>query len=195
MQINFAELPALAPFPETGLLQLFIAAGDLYGANPEDPASSPGFACIYHEDLQGTAVLPASLRKLGADTTLPLEMPDVPLALTFAIDQMVCDITDYRFDDLLPDIAADEALLTAYAEWTSDEAAVSAIRLGGYPTFTQQDPRAFPARVKLGDTSLLTIDTTSGIMWGDCGAAQFLMDERDLQKRDFSRVAYNWDGC
>ena len=113
----------------------------------------------------------------------------------FTLDQMVCDITDYRFAAMLPAIAADEELLTAYAEWTCDEAAVAAIRLGGYPTFTQQDPRSSPAHANLGDTSLLTLDTTAGIMWGDSGAAQFMMRQSDLEARDFSRVAYNWDCC
>jgi uncharacterized protein YwqG len=105
------------------------------------------------------------------------------------------DITDYRFERLLPAIAADEDLLEAFADWTSEEAAVAAIRLGGYATFTQEDPRTYAHFSGMGDTTLLTIDSTTGVMWGDAGAAQFLMHEEDLRRRDFSRVVYSWDCC
>jgi uncharacterized protein YwqG len=38
-QINFAELPQLAGYPETGLLQFFISDNDLYGLQFGDPIS------------------------------------------------------------------------------------------------------------------------------------------------------------
>jgi uncharacterized protein YwqG len=37
------------------------------------------------------------------------------------------------------------------------------------------------------------VDTTDGVMWGDSGVAQFLMQEDDLRRLDFSKVHYNWD--
>ncbi len=194
-QINFAELPALPPFPSAGLLQMFIAANDLFGMNVDDPTKPLGFACVYHDDPNGPADTSSAPRRLPHGDYLPLETPFDARALSFQLDQMVADFTDYRFERLLPGIAADEDLMAAYAEWTSGDAAVSPIRLGGYPTFTQQDPRAFPGQARLGDTTLLTLDTTLGIMWGDAGVAQFLMHEKDLAKRDFSRVIYNWDCC
>ena len=194
-QINFGELPALEPFPQGGLLQLFIAPTDLYGMNLDDPRSPSGFQCVYHDDLGRPVDDRSAPRKLPDGAYLPLEAPLDPLALTFQLDQMVADLTDYRFASLLPRIAEDDDLLEAYAEWTSDEAVPPAIRLGGYPTFTQEDPRSMRPGAELGDTTLLTIDTTTGIMWGDSGAGQFLMHEADLRRRDFSRVVYNWDCC
>ncbi len=194
-QINFAETPALDPFPRTGLLQVFIGQGDLYGANLEDLLTPDGFQCVYHEDLQVAADTKIAPQALRADGYLPLEQPLTPRALAFHAEQMVVDPSDYRFQRLLPEIANSEELVEAYAEWISSSAAVSAIRLGGYPTFTQEDPRVYIKKGTIGDTSLLTIDTTTGIMWGDSGAAQFLMHEKDLVQRDFSRVAYNWDCC
>ena len=195
IQINCAELPPLEPFPQTGLLQLFIAPDDLFGANLDDPKAPTGFRCVYHEDLGRPVDTTSAPRKLAAGSSLPLETPLKPKALTFQLDQMVADLTDYRFEQLLPAIVGDEGLMEAYAEWTSDEAAVSAIRLGGYPTFTQGDPREQAEHAGIGETMLLTIDTTTGIMWGDAGVAQFFMHDADLRRRDFSRVVYNWDCC
>ena len=195
IQVNFAELPALAPFPRRGLLQMFVAPDDLFGMNLDDPRVPSGFQCIYHDDVSATPDTTSAPRKLPGGAHLPLETPLEPLALTFQLDQMVVDLTDYRFARLLPRIAEDEDLLEAYAEWTSDEAAAPAIRIGGYPTFTQEDPRSSRRNPDIGDITLLTIDTTTGIMWGDAGVAQFLMHAADLERRDFSRVAYNWDCC
>lgn len=200
-QINFAELPSLSPFPTSGLLQVFIGAGDLYGANLDDLTAPADFACVYHEDLAAAVDTRIAPKALAAGVHSPLEAPFEPRALSFQIDQMVVDVSDYRFERLLPDIAADETLTEAYAEWTTGEASVSAIRLGGYPTFTQDDPRRWRDHPnyrhykKIGDFGLMTVDTTAGVMWGDAGAAQFLMHEQDLLKRDFSRVIYNWDCC
>lgn len=194
-QINCAELPAMAPFPREGLIQLFIGTGDHYGANFDDLRKPSGFACIYHPRLDVESDAAAVPRRRPAAGALPLETPSSPKALAFTLEQMAIDVSDYRFAALLPDIADDEALLEAYVSWLIDDVAVPAVRLGGYPTFTQEDPRAHHAGPALGDLALLTVDTTNGIMWGDSGAAQFLMHEDDLARRDFTRVIYNWDCC
>ncbi|MDN5490601.1 MAG: DUF1963 domain-containing protein, partial [Acinetobacter sp.] len=31
------------------------------------------------------------------------------------------------------------------------------------------------------------------IMWGDSGVGNFFIHPDDLEKRDFSKVVYNWD--
>jgi uncharacterized protein YwqG len=105
IQVDFAETPDLQPFPRQGLLQLFIAQGDLYGANLDDPTKSTGFACVYHADtrlpLDTSLVLPA----LGENGYLPLESPLESRALVLRTDRMTIDPSDYRFERLLPAIA------------------------------------------------------------------------------------------
>ena len=46
-QINFEDIPALAPFPEQGLLQLFISDDDLFGKSFEDPMNQSNFRIVY----------------------------------------------------------------------------------------------------------------------------------------------------
>ena len=70
-------------------------------------------------------------------------------------------------------------------------------RIGGYPFFTQFDPRE--GEMEDYQVLLLQIDSDNiddqEIMWGDCGVANFFMTLEDLRKLDFSRVLYNWDCC
>jgi uncharacterized protein YwqG len=194
VQLNFAEMPRLEPFPREGLLQLFIGTDDLMGLGSdglEGYRRPPGFACVMHADLTLPADTEAAAKALPRVVHSPLERPLEPLALYFEPSQMVIDPTDYRFERMLPAIAADDELLEAYAEWVCDEAAPHPIRLGGYPSFTQGDPREHFK--SLGDVSLLTLDSTTGIMWGDGGVAQFLVGEAALRRGDFTEVVYNWD--
>ena len=163
----------------------------LYGCDLEDARNRAGFACVYHPAVTGRALSDFSFLKIGPEDYLPLETPLSARAMSFAPATMTIDPGDYRFEKLFPEFEGDDGLAEAYFE--SREA--PAIRLGGYPTFTQSDPRGYVDPARYGDFTLATFDTTDGIMWGDSGVAQFFMHEADLKRRDFSRVAYNWDCC
>ena len=74
--------------------------------------------------------------------------------------------------------------------------------LTGYPYFTQTDPREYEEKYQYYDTLLFQMDSDYGddkgedyIMWGDAGVANFFINQKDLEKRDFSRILYNWDCC
>lgn len=192
-QINCGELPELDPLPHAGLLQFFIGSDDLYGANLDNLQSADGFACVYHAGTEGARRTGFEDLVFGQKDYLPLEDPFRARALRFTKSAMPVDLTDYRFAKLLPALEAaagdDDELFDAYGDWNR----AAAIRLGGYPSFTQQDPRAFRNTSGLGDFNLLTVESTDGIMWGDVGIAQFFINEQDLRARDFSKVAYNWD--
>lgn len=192
-QINFAECATLESFPAQGLLQFFIGSTRdyLYGCNLDDLLRPNAFQCVYHDTLEPRCLTQFDFLSAPAeDCILPLTEPLRARALLLSSDTMTVDWSDYRFAKLLPEIAARDDLIDLYQEFAS----APAIRLGGYPTLTQSDPRAF-AEVALGDVTLLTVDTTDGIMWGDSGAGQFFMHAEDLRRRDFSKVAYNWDCC
>ena len=64
-------------------------------------------------------------------------------------------------------------------------------RIGGYPYFTQQDPR----EEDLPFTELLLQMDSDGdhIMWGTMGVANFFINKKDLQYCNFEEVLYNWD--
>ncbi|MEG0366532.1 MAG: DUF1963 domain-containing protein, partial [Coprobacillus sp.] len=70
-------------------------------------------------------------------------------------------------------------------------------RIGGYPYFTQYDPRE--SDMEEHQILLLQIDTDSiddkEIMWGDCGVGNFFITDNDLKSLDFSKVFFTWDCC
>ena len=69
--------------------------------------------------------------------------------------------------------------------------------MGGYPSFTQTDPRGDNDELRNKDVLLLQVDSDNakGIMWGDAGVAKFLISQADLEALDFSKVAFTWDCC
>ena len=69
-------------------------------------------------------------------------------------------------------------------------------QIGGYPDFTQNDPREEHDELK--DYILLfqlQSEWEDGIeiIWGDLGVGGFFIHPDDLAKLDFSKVAYSWD--
>ncbi|MGK7918678.1 MAG: DUF1963 domain-containing protein [Trichodesmium sp.] len=70
-------------------------------------------------------------------------------------------------------------------------------QLGGYPNFTQEDPRFNPEYEDY--ILLLQIVSDYGsygendICWGDAGIGNFFIKPSQLKALDFSQVLYNWD--
>jgi uncharacterized protein YwqG len=68
-------------------------------------------------------------------------------------------------------------------------------KLGGYPYFTQWDPR-YDQKYRDANYILLfqmDSDDDAHIMWGDVGVGNFFIREQDLREGDFSNILYSWD--
>ncbi|MDE6847976.1 MAG: DUF1963 domain-containing protein [Ruminococcus sp.] len=66
-------------------------------------------------------------------------------------------------------------------------------KIGGYPTFTQYEPRSEEQQKKY-DFLLLQLESEwEKILWGDIGIGNFFISSEKLKNRDFSDVFYNWD--
>ncbi|WP_308368204.1 MULTISPECIES: YwqG family protein [unclassified Microbulbifer] len=199
-QLNFSELPALPGYPERGLLQFFITDDDLMGLSFADSSGkqaelrkNPGnFRVVYHEEiLEDPGALETEVPDTGEAEYFPLS---AEYALKAERKSGLPSSTDYRFEQTGIDLTAmpDQVM---DALWERNDAAGS--RIGGYATFTQDDPRyGQPQDAWL---LLFQMDTsyedTVDIMWGDCGVGNFFIQPDALAKRDFSRVWYNWDCC
>ncbi len=51
-QINFAEMPALPPFPTEGMVQFYIHDDDLYGMNFDDGENPDTFRVLFHPKVE-----------------------------------------------------------------------------------------------------------------------------------------------
>lgn len=202
-QINFSEIPrALPGYPSQGLLQFFIADNDHYGADFDsgygpDVLSVPrGFRVVYWPDVAAAPgdvpVPPPSSESL----MLPHD-PARPRRMSFEAGEETLSVDDYRFDKLLGGNAYDAVETFAASRKLDADALLDAVwqrhsgsghKLGGYPFFTQEDPRTQgPWEL------LLQLDSDDEMMWGDVGVGGFFIAPDDLAKADFSRVMYTWD--
>ena len=208
-QIDLAEIPQLPDFPEKGLLQFFILPDHSYGMDFDDSLSQKGWHVVWQENVDETVTEEAVLAldipctKTASnddDFYMPL---DTGYQLSFELTETFDGGSSFEFDKSLE--AAAEAIgveipkhlhISEYIETDIFEANLCDVNnghwIGGYPCFTQEDPRVIEKYAK-HKILLLQIDTDEGIMWGDGGVGNFFITPEDLRKRDFSKVLYNWD--
>jgi uncharacterized protein YwqG len=204
-QINYGQLNAngavLADHPTQGLLQVFISNTEFYGVASEElghinaDIKQRFFRVTYiAEVVENAAALDASVPEIPADPngyTLPYDAKTETALLGISDEETItaCDVaasavTGMKFDDYNDPAVAD----VRDALW---DVAVAGHKVGGYPNFTQSDPRA------ADDNHIplvqLDSDQALGLMWGDVGIANFFIRPADLKARDFSRVNFNWD--
>ena len=217
VQIDCASLEGLPDFPHSGLLQFFTGLDDVFGADFDDQVSQKDFRVLYHETVDSSVTAEEVLSKKAAAPMPEGDLADyTPLSGAYGIrfaSPAVQHITeaDYR---------AWAAFLQKWNElhgtgfkhqWDYykatkisrefpeiDEEKGPWHQLGGYPYFTQSDPR--PEKYEDLDVLLFQLDSDYQekkdlVLWGDCGIANFFISREALKRRDFSRVLYNWDCC
>lgn len=221
-QVDCAALESLPDFPHTGLLQFFFALDDVFGADFDNSVEQKGFRVLYHEMVDRSVTAEEVQAKRAA-------APQVEDAEDYTPVFENCRIV-FAKPDLQHISEADfRAWKQFLAKWNEvhgtafknrweyyketkidddfphpEEDGGPNHQLGGYPYFTQEDPRA--SNEELADLDVLLFQLDSDmlpkeqggkdlVLWGDCGVANFFINREALKKRDFSRVCYNWDCC
>lgn len=192
-QLNFADMPRLAPFPERGILQFYINDDDLYGMDFDDGACADTFRVLFFPEPVPDESALQTQPSTRTDYDLLPHHPEVSHPLTFALAEEVAPMTDYRFWQIF---GTDFFRQFGEQEWDLQETFGRAVRsqghkVGGYAFFTQDDPRRADDPMLL----LFQLDSDEGmdLMWGDMGVGHFFIREKDLIARDFSQVLYDWD--
>lgn len=199
-QLNLAELPHLDGFPAEGIVQFFIGDSDFYGANFHGALDITGlsddanFRVLYHPAVtHDEAALDTGPSPCQPDPTT-MGLPHDPareFVLQGELTAGPVTLGDRLFEGLigkpvweLEDEGDD--MLERY-----ERLAGTGHKLGGFPNFTQSDPRT------LEDPHVLLFQLDSDddldLMWGDVGIGNFFIPPEDLARGDFHRVAYNWD--
>lgn len=192
-QLNFAEMPQLAPFPTEGILQFYIYDDDLYGMDFDDGENPDTFRVLWFpKPASDESTLQAAAAGLRDYDLLP-HHPDESYPLRFELAEEVAPATDYHFWQRFGPGFFQQF---GEQEWDITDQFNRVVRsqghkIGGYAYFTQDDPR------RPEDPMLLLFqldsDETMDLMWGDMGVGHFFIREKDLLARDFSRVLYDWD--
>lgn len=209
-QINFEQMPPLENFPTKGILQFYIqdTYENMYGLDFNIPTTQKDFRIVYHESIDYSAnnldKLPIIKQCDEFDFIVEKECKLVPKLISQHI--LMCDvdfwnILENTFIELYPNASKQEfedfVEIDKNNEYIWDSCFSEKFgyhNMGGYPYFTQSDPREDNS-YKDYTTLLLQLDTddTSGIMWGDSGVGNFFIKPHDLKNLNFNDVLYNWD--
>ncbi len=169
--------------PTKGLLQFFISAEDeRFGADFEQPTTQKDFRIIYHPEItQDSTKIIIDFSYLN---TLNLEEFIIPEAakLTFELDYQPVSARDYRFEKIFQDNIDlekninDENEILELSDLYDEHYDGEGHKIGGYPFFTQTDPRDWREELLEHNVLLLQIDTDDAlnITRGDAGVANFL---------------------
>ena len=124
--------------------------------------------------------------------------------LAFSAGMDTISSSDYRFENCIKKLVRQdypekaESLLENIDDFMDEngEDWGGGHKSGGYPGFTQWDPRSSE---DTHDVLLFQLDSDMGadwkILWGDCGIGNFFINRENLKNCDFRDVIYNWDCC
>jgi uncharacterized protein YwqG len=185
-QINFEEVPNLADYPISGILQLFISSKDW-------------------NDMEESIILIYENVDAGFKTDFDFLTEDlydecpVYLEHRLAFNKQIeyGDPNDFRFQlsfDGKDYFDFQKSLPQAQEEEMDKFFNSTGHKIGGYAYFTQSDPRDYDSKKK-NDLLLLQIDTDEEIMFGDSGVAHIFINANDLKRKDFSKAYFYWDCC
>ncbi|HEY0596644.1 YwqG family protein [Sphingopyxis sp.] len=195
-QVDFAEMPPLPDYPESGVLQFFIARDNLYGANFEKPEAGK-FRVIWREKMDGAGKLHRGTPRgdRGIDDYSPLNDSTVRQGVALKpkrVEQFPSTDSWLAERDLKKLFESDK--INGIHDFADKQYELTPQRhhVGGHPGFTQSDWRATPAYQDV-DRVLINLWSDDHLMWGDMGQGQFMIRREDLLKRDFSKIFYQWD--
>ena len=211
-QINCTDLPENNLYPKTGILQFWIGRDDLMGLEDD-------YKVVYFENIDNTITSEEVLTKYKPldpedyDQYSPFDPTNAEFGLTFEKGISTITVADYRFEDIvinaIRELYPDEKVSNLYCDLDNDvyEYFYDSLKglshaIGGYPNFTQWDPRGYNSEAgeqSPYDIMLLQVETEwekdsdVEIMWGDSGVGNFFISEENLKNLNFDDVLFNWD--
>lgn len=200
-QLNFAEMPTLPDYPDSGILQFFIAAHhDAFGADVESLESMQAqthFQVRYFETIvEETEQIHdfEFLRSQFADEAL-ISPAEWECELAFELKDSIVSLEDYRFDQTLGAHFFERfgSRQTEVRDLYWQTFSAQGHRIGGYAFFPQGDPRSVAPEEDWVLLLQIDSDDQAGILWGDLGVGSFFIPHSNLLRRDFSKILYTWD--
>lgn len=206
-QVNCEELPAMPDFPRRGMLQFFMSDGDFDREDYQNPTEQGNWRVVYYPAIDNSVEAgeaAALIQKMGAGKN-GIAKGEYRMNFTLAAEGLT--VEDFRFERAFlrrwNEIFPDEKPESMYglrnvpnSIFENDGAGeYGQHKIGGYPYFTQYDPR----RDETYDTLLFQLDTDPHndvyVMYGDSGVINFFINREALKKLDFSDVLWNGDCC
>ena len=218
-QINFSDIfqnpeisrqisedTYLKHLPSKGILSFFIDYHhDLWGSNFGDMDEPSSYKVLYFPEVEkDEALLIKDFSFLASDAPnfMPVLENDQELAFDFTLEKQLVALDCYEWEAVFDQYSYDYVEELQYSDGRSSDdiydeygSGSGGHQIGGYPLFTQTDPRSDRESLRVYDFLLLQLDSDDYIMWGDCGVANFFINFEKLKQLDFSDVFFNWDCC
>ncbi|MDE5565193.1 MAG: DUF1963 domain-containing protein [Oscillospiraceae bacterium] len=120
---------------------------------------------------------------------------------TVTEDEVRFKMHEFEDEDMFPVYGTFGLTFTPSQDVLDDPEGNFGHKIGGFPDFTQGDPR--DGGIKDGenyDFLLFQLDSDydgghTNVIWGDSGIGNFFISSENLRRLDFSDVLYNWDCC
>lgn len=209
-QINLSELPDNPLFPNKGLLQFWVLNDDIYGMDAEFNLNANDTSRVTYRDFDSETVTAEQVQAFykpyreDDDDYFPV---DGEVSLAFSLAKEPISSEDYQFNalfmkewsDMYPECPIDSIfdLPDDAVDVIYDDASGCGHKMGGYPCFTQDDPREYEKKFEEYQILLFQMDSIGTddceIMWGDAGVGNFFITQDALKELDFSNVLYTWD--
>lgn len=220
-QIDCKNLASLPDFPHKGLLQFFVSDDDICGLGEENGSAVIYYENVDETVTEEECKAKLKPTDEPDENYFPV---DGEYGIEFTPEKMSMTMQDFRYEDLARDmleeeLGEDEEIdedLFDLIFWEDEDADYEdedededenddeddeddeeggQHRIGGYPWFTQFDPRSEDDILLFQLDSDGDEDGNDTVLWGDCGICNFFISQEDLKNRDFSKVLYNWDCC
>lgn len=215
-QINLSDLPdeqKIIP-TKSGLIQFWISVDeDLYGCDFFMVSKQENNRLIYIEDPETNFSLDEIQTHIEQ---LDMEIDVLPysgvIGFDFELNEQSIAQSVHEFQPIVDDIWKKANPDFDYKQNLSEHIELMEVmhktfstedvfhQIGGYPFFTQEDPRYGYEDLSDFDTLLIQIDTDNiensddaSIMWGDCGVCNIFVRNEDLTQMKFDEYIYNWD--
>jgi uncharacterized protein YwqG len=210
-QINCEELPDNSLHPKIGILQFWIFWDNLFGLDFDDFTSNKKSQVIYYEKLGehlSQEEFKDSYYHIKWNNHYSPVNDWASFKLTFNKTRTSMTPSSYQFDNIFIEIWNDlfskkviqkiydldnETLDYVYEKfwWVHHS-------IWWYPYFTQSDPRGQEKYTDYTEV-LFQLDSECWkdnhwkIIWWDVWVCNFFITKSQLEKKDFSKVMYNWD--
>ena len=201
-QLNFDKLPELEGFPNTGIMQFFV---NDYASN--EAIGSNRVKVIYHKDILSKDEIMENVPRSTINNDLDSDTNYCPIKGVYypsaKIDECGINPSNNEWFGKLVKYLNKE-FNTNWSTWRDipedvDKAIWNNIskeyfgcRIGGHPYFSQNDLREGTKT----EVMLLQLDSEAGMMWGDCGVANFFTSKNAIHNLDFDKkVMFTWDCC
>lgn len=213
-QIDCSEID-LTDFPEKGLLQFWIANDNCWGLVFADNPVHDTYRVIYYPEVDKSVTRTEIESKMFTNSYEQNDGGGMPVNGEFALEfQRSSDsmsMYDHRYEELfckeynkhdppkkIKSVSDIELDLDDIEQYNMYMECAFNHKIGGYPGFTQTDPRE--DEDENHDFLLLQLDNDYRdsmdepiIEWGDSGICNFFISKEKLRRLDFSDVLYNWD--